>query len=166
MLTESGWTDDLFPPEQSLRIYNADLAKGGYVALQVGDLGHSRGSNKENTDHAFNEQAASFFEAELKALGKPPASGSVTAYTQTCPKVAPGGGPFKALSWSALHPHKITFGSLKAQTVTSAGGVKQLRLRASSPVPLARDIHRGGSLIRLSVNAFRRRDGCRAGTNP
>ena len=71
MLLESGWTDDLFPPEQSLRIYNAVRALKGYVALQVGDLGHSRGSNKENTDHAFKEQAASFFEAKLKAPGNP-----------------------------------------------------------------------------------------------
>ena len=38
MLLESGWTDDLFPPEQSLRVYNAVRAQKGYVALMVGDL--------------------------------------------------------------------------------------------------------------------------------
>jgi predicted acyl esterase len=122
MLLESGWTDDLFPPEQSLRIYNAVRASGGQAALQVGDLGHSRGSNKENTDHAFQQQAASFFEARLKHTGTPPSAGSVTAYTQTCPKAAPATGPFTAPSWSALHPRTITFASPVPQIFTSAGG--------------------------------------------
>jgi fermentation-respiration switch protein FrsA (DUF1100 family) len=112
LLIQNGWTDDLFPPEQALRVYNSVLAlKGGKVTLQFGDLGHSRGSNKENTDHAFQEQGASFFEAKLKQVGTAPASGSVTAYTQTCPQSAPGGGPFTALSWSALHPGTVTLGS-------------------------------------------------------
>jgi pimeloyl-ACP methyl ester carboxylesterase len=122
LLIQNGWTDDLFPPEQALRVYNSVLALKGSVALQFGDLGHSRGSNKENTDHAFQEQGASFFEAKLKPMGMPPPSGSVTAYTQTCPQSAPGGGPFTASSWSALHPGTVTFGSPGAQTFTSAGG--------------------------------------------
>jgi predicted acyl esterase len=122
MLLESGWTDDLFPPEQSLRVYNAVRAQKGYVALMVGDLGHSPASNKENTDHAFNEEAAKFLDAELQHTGTAPASGSVTAYTQTCPKTAPGGGPYTASEWSKLHPNSVTFGSSEAQTFTSAGG--------------------------------------------
>jgi hypothetical protein len=122
MLLQSGWTDDLFPPSQSLRIYNAARALKGYAALQFGDLGHSRGSNKENTDHDFQEQAASFFEARLKHTGTPPANGSVTAYTQTCPQGAPAAGPFSAKRWSKLHPHTVTFGSAAGQLFTSAGG--------------------------------------------
>jgi hypothetical protein len=123
MLIQNGWTDDLFPPEQALRVYNqVRTQKLGYVALQFGDLGHSRGSNKQNTDHAFQEQAASFFAAKLKRLGTPPRNGSVSAWTQTCPKGAPGGGPFYAAKWSKLHPHTVTFGSAAAQTFTSAGG--------------------------------------------
>ena len=58
MLLQSGWTDDLFPPAQSLRVYNAGARCKGYAALLFGDLGHSRGSNKENTDHAFQEEGA------------------------------------------------------------------------------------------------------------
>jgi cephalosporin-C deacetylase-like acetyl esterase len=122
MLLESGWTDDLFPPSQSLRVYNAVHKLKGYASLMVGDLGHSRGSNKENTDHAFNEEAASFFAAKLQHVGSAPLNGSVTAYTQTCPKSAPGGGPFTAKSWSRLHLHAVSFGSEAAQTLTSAGG--------------------------------------------
>jgi predicted acyl esterase len=122
MLLESGWTDDLFPPSQSLRVYNAAHALKGYAALMVGDLGHSRGSNKQNTDHAFNEEAASFFAAKLQHVGTPPPNSSVTAYTQTCPQGEPGGGPFTAPTWRRLHRHSVVFGSSEAQTFTSAGG--------------------------------------------
>ena len=122
VLLQSGWTDDLFPPSQSLRVYNAARASGGYAALQFGDLGHSRGSNKVNTDQAFNDQASSFFNAFLRRAGSPPASGSVTAYTQTCPQSAPADGPFTAATWSGLHPRTQRFGSDAAQTVVSDGG--------------------------------------------
>jgi predicted acyl esterase len=122
MLLESGWTDDLFPPEQSLRVYNAARSMNGYAALMFGDLGHSRGSNKVNTDHAFNEEAASFFASRLQHAGPPPKNGSVTAYTQTCPQAAAGGGPFTAKTWSKLHPHAVSFGSAVPQTFTSLGG--------------------------------------------
>jgi pimeloyl-ACP methyl ester carboxylesterase len=122
LLLESGWTDALFPVEQSLRVYNQVRALKGYAALMLGDLGHSQGSNKENTDHAFNEEAAAFFAAKLERLGTAPAGGSVTAYTQTCPQAAPGGGPYTASAFSKLHPAAISFGSAAAQTFTSAGG--------------------------------------------
>jgi predicted acyl esterase len=122
MLLESGWTDDLFPVEQSLRAYNQIRAKHGQVALMVGDLGHSPGTNKMNTDHAFNEEAAGFFDARLEHQGTAPASGSVTAYTQTCPTEAPAEGPFTASSWAGLHPHSVSFGATAPQTFTSAGG--------------------------------------------
>ncbi len=122
MLLQSGWTDDLFPVEQSLRVYNTVRAHHGQVALQVGDLGHSPGANKENTDHAFNEEGSRFFEARLEHQGSAPVAGSVTAYTQTCPTSAPGGGPYTAASWTALHPGTVSFGSAAAQTITSAGG--------------------------------------------
>jgi len=128
MLLESGWSDDLFPPEQSLRVDDQVRAMKGYVALMVGDLGHSPGTNKENTDHAFNEEGARFFEARLKHEGKAPASGGVTAYTQTCPTSAPGGGPYTARNWSTLHRHALTFGSSAAQAFTSAGGSGEERL--------------------------------------
>ncbi len=122
MLLESGWTDDLFPVSQSLRAYNQTRAVKGYAVLMFGDLGHSPAANKENTDHAFNDEAAGFFAAKLQHSGKAPKNGSVTTYTQTCPTNAPAGGPFTAPKWSKIHPHTLSFGSAAAQTFTSAGG--------------------------------------------
>jgi X-Pro dipeptidyl-peptidase (S15 family)/X-Pro dipeptidyl-peptidase C-terminal non-catalytic domain len=122
LLIESGWTDSLVSPKEALRVYNSVRAHKGKVALQLGDLGHWPASNKEGTDRYFHEEAAAFFAARVQHVGTAPASGKVTAFTQTCPKGEPGGGPFIATSWAKLHPHTISFGSPAAQTFTSAGG--------------------------------------------
>lgn len=125
LLIESGWTDDLFPPEQALRVY-AYLRKNDperAPSLQLGDLGHSRGSNKPTANHAFNNQAARFFAHHLQGAKKRgPAPGSITAFTQTCPITTPDGGPFKAKVWKEIHPGRFSFGSAGAQEFTSDGG--------------------------------------------
>ncbi len=150
LLLESGWTDDLFPPEQSLRVYNQVRAMGGYAALLFGDLGHPPASNKENTDHAFNEEAAAFFGSKLERAGEAPVSGSVTANTETCPKSAPGGGPYTAATWSKLHPHRLSFGSSAAQTFTSAGGNPTIALEFD---PIWQDENEAGGNVCKEVKA-------------
>jgi fermentation-respiration switch protein FrsA (DUF1100 family) len=122
LLIENGWTDDLFPPEHAIRVYNQ--ASGSTpVSLQLGDLGHSRGSNKTTVNYAFNEQGRAFFAHYLKSQSGGPAAGSVTAYTQTCPKDSstPDGGPFRAGSYQNLHSGTISFGSNPKQLVTASG---------------------------------------------
>jgi fermentation-respiration switch protein FrsA (DUF1100 family) len=125
LLIESGWTDELFPAEQALRVYGylRSEDKKAPVSLQLGDLGHSRGSNKPATNHFFNNQAARFFAAHLLGAAKSgPAPGAVNAFTQTCPITAADAGPFKAARWRELHPGSFSFGSGGAQEFTSAGG--------------------------------------------
>ena len=47
LLVENGWTDDLFPAEEALRVWRIFRGvKGARVTLQLGDLGHPRGANK------------------------------------------------------------------------------------------------------------------------
>lgn len=123
LLIENGWTDDLFPPEQALRIYNAvrSTQPGATVNLQFGDLGHSRGSNKPTVNQPFNDQGAAFFGYFLQGTGSAPPPGRVTAYTQTCPASAPDGGPYTASSYSKLAGGVLSFGSAAPQSVTSAG---------------------------------------------
>jgi fermentation-respiration switch protein FrsA (DUF1100 family) len=126
LLIQNGWTDDLFPPEHALRVYNYVRSQYGRsfpVNLQFGDLGHSRGANKAATNLFFTDQGARFFAARLTSgPGKAPAPGSVTAFTQTCPKTTPDGGPFRAASWRAIQKGKFTFGAPATKTFTSAGG--------------------------------------------
>ena len=128
LLLHGGWTDDLFPSSEPLRIYNALRAANpsAPVSLQFADLGHQRGSNKVNADRALNDLGSAFLDAHLRGTGSAPAPGSVTAFTQTCPQGAPAGGPFTAASWPELHPGAVTFGTAAAQTVTSGGGDPQI----------------------------------------
>lgn len=136
LLIESGFTDELFPIEQALRVYaylRRHNAKAP-VALQLGDLGHSRGSNKPGLNHYFNNQAARFFAAHLLgAKKKAPAPGLVTAFTTTCPLDAPDGGPYKATAWKALHPGAFRFGGKSGHQFTSSGGSAEVA-RAFDPV--------------------------------
>lgn len=120
LLIENGWTDDLFPPAQAIRIYN-QASGSSPVSLQFGDLGHSRGSNKPTVNDAFNEQGAAFFDRYLRGGHGGPAAGSVTAYTQTCPATEPDGGPYSAPSYGKLHTGAVSFGSAAAQLVTASG---------------------------------------------
>jgi fermentation-respiration switch protein FrsA (DUF1100 family) len=125
LLIQNGWTDDLFPPAHALRTYNFVRSRYGKsfpVSLQFGDLGHSRGSNKPATNLYFSNQGSSFFAHYLKGAGKAPAPGSVTAFTQTCPKTTPDGGPYSAASWAAIQKGHFIFGGPAAKAFTSAGG--------------------------------------------
>jgi fermentation-respiration switch protein FrsA (DUF1100 family) len=124
MIVQNGWTDDLFPAPEALRLYRLFRRSGAEVQYQFGDLGHSRGSNKANADRAFNDQAAALFDGWVG--GKPMTldrrNNRVTAFTQTCPKSAPAGGPFTAGSWEMLHPGALRFGGRAPQTVRWDGG--------------------------------------------
>ena len=93
MLLESGWTDDLFPPEQSLRVYNQVRAAKGYAALMFGDLGHSRATTSRTPTTPSTKRAPRSSRARLQHSGRRRSNGSVTAYTQTCPTEAAAEGP-------------------------------------------------------------------------
>jgi pimeloyl-ACP methyl ester carboxylesterase len=123
LLVQNGWTDDLFPAPEALRVWRIfRKVEGARVTLQFGDLGHPRGANKPAVDRAFNTAGVKFFAAYLKGKGRGPRPGSVTAYTQTCPADAPAGGPFRAATWERLHPGSVGLAARASQTVTSSGG--------------------------------------------
>jgi fermentation-respiration switch protein FrsA (DUF1100 family) len=122
LLVQNGWTDDLFPVPEALRVYRTfEAAPGAAISLQLGDLGHDRGQNKADAYNAMIAQATKFFAFYLKGAGGRPAHGSVLAYTQSCPALAPSAG-FRAKSWERLHPKTFTLRHRGAQRVSSRGG--------------------------------------------
>jgi hypothetical protein len=127
LLIQEGWTDDLFPAPEALRAYNDVRVRGGNVALQLADIGHQRGQNKQPVDVVLNSQGSDFLDRHLRRTGSgAPASGSVLAYTQTCPATAPAGGPFRASNWAAITPGAVRRTFAAAQTVQSDGGDPQV----------------------------------------
>jgi fermentation-respiration switch protein FrsA (DUF1100 family) len=128
LLIQNGWTDDLFPAPEALRAYNDVLDNNArnVVSLQLADLGHMRGQNKQPVDDVLNAQGSAFLDQYVARTGNAaPKPSSVTAFTQTCPKTADAGGPFTADDWTALTPGAVTQGFPEAKTVTSDGGNPQ-----------------------------------------
>jgi predicted acyl esterase len=123
LLTQSGWRDELFPAVESLRSYNAlRHSRGARVAMQIGDVGHSPGSNNLDVNRAFNNQAARWFDALVKRTRKPLPNGRITAFTTVCPKTAPVAGFFRGQSMRQLAPGIAKLGGRRAQVVRSGGG--------------------------------------------
>jgi fermentation-respiration switch protein FrsA (DUF1100 family) len=131
VLVQNGWQDDVFPVSEALRLYNAlrsrTVDRGAPIALQVLDTGHSRGGSHSDQERAANDQAAAFLDARLRRHGLPPRAGSVLAFTQACPRDAPGGARVTAASWTALHPGAVRFATGAVQQVTADGGDPGLR---------------------------------------
>lgn len=123
LMVQNGWTDDLFPASEALRVYRTYArSRRARVTLQLGDLGHPRGQRKPAQDAVFDRQGIAFLDAYLRGRGRPPRHRAVTAFTQTCPDTAPAGGPFRARSWERLHPDSFVLRARGRQVVTSSGG--------------------------------------------
>jgi predicted esterase len=140
LLLENGWSDDFFPITESLRKYNsvrADFPRA-YVAMLLGDVGHSRDANRHRASLAFNNAASAFFDAKLKGIAGGPANGSVLTYTTTCPALGAtaiqDGGPYRARSWAAIHPDQVLVRGAGAQTINSTGGDPTVGLKFD-PIP-------------------------------
>jgi predicted acyl esterase len=142
LLMQSGWNDDLFPPRETLRVYNSVREKypdNSFVALQYGDVGHSRGTDTPVADQYFDAQGAAFFEEKLLGVEKPkiedeesgeevgsPANGQATTFTTTCePQTeaesgAGGIAPYvDTSSWQDLQNGVVELSGSAAQTVSN-----------------------------------------------
>jgi pimeloyl-ACP methyl ester carboxylesterase len=123
MLLSSGFTDDLFPPAETLRY--ANLLKSLYpkvpLSLMYFDYGHMRGQNKADDVKRLRAKVDAWIDHYVLGSGAKPKQ-DVTVLTQTCPKDAKSGGPFVAPNWDALSPGQVVLSSSPAQTVQSAGG--------------------------------------------
>jgi len=123
LMVQNGWTDDLFPAPEALRVYRTfSGAPGARISLQLGDLGHPRGQNKTAADRVMNKQADRFFAGYLKGGRDAPKHGSVLAQAQTCPPRARPGRTVVAANWERLHPRTVTMRQRGPQRMTSRGG--------------------------------------------
>jgi dienelactone hydrolase len=123
MLMSSGFTDDLFPADETIRYYNKinTMYPKADLSLFYGDFGHMRGQNKPDVTSALSAADDAWMRHFVLGKGKKPFEGA-TAYTETCPGSAPSGGPYKAKSWAALAPGEIRFHSAASKTISPTAG--------------------------------------------
>ena len=122
LIVQNGWTDDLLPAPEALRVYRTfRAARGARLSLQLGDLGHQRGTNDLGMTAAMSAQGSAFFDFYLKGQGRAPRHGSVLAYTQTCPGYA-AMARFRARNWERLHPLSVALRHRGTLRMSSGGG--------------------------------------------
>jgi predicted acyl esterase len=124
MLMSSGFTDDLFPADETIRFFNrtrTQYPKEANLSLFFGDFGHPRAENKSDVIEALLAAENAWMDFYVKGVGAQPAE-SVTAYTLTCPNTAPSGGPFTAANWARMAKGEVRFESKPAVTIDPAAG--------------------------------------------
>ena len=121
LLIQSGWNDDLFPPDEAIRFYNRTRAQfpADPISLFFMDDGHARSQNKVADAAVFEARQNAWFDHYLKGEGSAPHS-SAEALTTTCG--TPSEGPYTADSWKDLAPGEIRLDSAAEQTVVPGSG--------------------------------------------
>jgi dienelactone hydrolase len=119
----SGFDDDLFPVDESLRFANRMRRDHPHVplAMMFGDFGHQRASNKKAERARLVALIHRWMDRYLRGRRARGFRG-VIASTQTCPRDAPSAGPFRAPSFGGLARGEVRFRSKTAKTLDSSGG--------------------------------------------
>jgi predicted acyl esterase len=127
LLISNGFTDDLFPADEAIRFYN--LIRSMYptapISLLFGDFGHQRSANKSADRAAVASAEDAWLDHYVKGTGGEPFHGA-TAFTMTCPKTAPSGGPFQAGSWAGFQRGEVRLDSAGVKTIAPDGGSSAL----------------------------------------
>ena len=119
----AGFSDDLFPVDETLRFVNRMRAAHPGVphSLYLGDFGHQRAANKPADRTRLLADIHEWFDHHLRGIGSAPRTG-VTATTQTCPRSAPSQGPFRAPTFAGLVRGTVRFSSDEPRTISPGGG--------------------------------------------
>ena len=131
---ESGFTDDLFPANETIRFYNRTRTQypDADGALFLGDIGHLRAQNKSDVQAALSAAENAWMDHYVKGVGAEPAQG-VTAYTTTCPGDVPSGGPYTAPDWARIAKGEVRLDAGGAITIDPTAGSESIAV-AFNPI--------------------------------
>lgn len=123
LFLSAGFTDDLFPADETLRFANRTRRKFPDLPLSVllGDFGHQRAANKPAERDRLVAAIDDWFAHHVRGDGVKPAEG-VRATTQVCPRSGPVGRTFRAASFARLARARRQKLFVDPATVTSSGG--------------------------------------------
>src|SRR3954454_7767532 len=97
MLISNGFTDDLFPADETIRFYNRTRAEfpSTPISLFYASLGHQRGQNKAADLALRQADELAWFDHYVKGEGSQPFHG-VTGTPTVCPTATASGAPVQA----------------------------------------------------------------------
>lgn len=123
----SGWTDDLFPPSQTLRFYYEALEAFPEVPMRLryGPVGHSRAQNPIDVITEVTSEAENWIDHFATARAEVPGP-EVRSWGTACPDGEPSPGPFDAASYADLAKGEVTFADAEKQFVNADGGRPEL----------------------------------------
>ena len=155
LLMSSGFTDDIFPADETIRFYNRTRTQypDADVALMFGDFGHQRGANKPDFIAALGKRQFEWFAHFLEGEGAKPQEG-VEAWTQTCPSDAPSGGPYKADSWATIAPGEVRFEDGGTKTIapdSTTGGDFNPITNSNACATISGDDEAGSAAYRMDA---------------
>ncbi len=121
LFLSSGFTDDLFPPDEVLRYANRTrrLHPRAPISMLFGDFGHQRASNDPVDRDRLLADLHAFFDKRLRGRGSGLRRG-VVAYVQRCPAERDSSGPYRATRFRDLTRRKIGARVRKPFTVSSS----------------------------------------------
>jgi hypothetical protein len=154
----SGWTDDLFEPVESFRMfkYLKRLDPLWPVEVAVADVGHSRAQNKPDTWHRLNDQAFQFLQSQIN--GSHREQTTVSSQPTICNAEPDQPPSTPADNVTARTPEQLSSGTL---SITYGGGGHTLAnpLGADDPNGPATDPVVGADLVEPN-------QGCRTDRGP
>ena len=119
-----GFTDDVFPVDESTRFYNRSRAlfPDSPIGLFFASVGHPRGQGQLNVYTAYSAATAAWIDHYLTGAGSAPPS-NVTTYTQKCPGNPDADGPYTSSDWASIAPGEIRVkGGSAVETIAPDGG--------------------------------------------
>jgi len=134
LLLAAGFTDDLFPVDESLRFANRTAKRYREVPLSLlfGDFGHQRAQNDPRERRRLLRSVHGWLDRHLRG-GRGPAPEGVTAFVQTCPRERDSIGPFRAPRFADLARARVGRRFSGPDTIVSGSGDPAVA-RALDPV--------------------------------
>jgi len=119
LMIENGWTDELFPADEALRI----ARRATRPKLLLADLGHGWAHNEPKADRVFNDLGADFFRTLLQPeiRRRPALPPDVQAFVSTC-KGGTVGRRLSGPSLASMQRGQVVLRTTRAQRLTSRGG--------------------------------------------
>jgi predicted acyl esterase len=132
LLMANGWTDDIFPADETIRFYNRTRTQypNAHMSLFYADFGHMRGSGGNGTSThpavrgPLRAAQNAWFDYFVKnnSTGTAPFQG-VSTLAQRCPADPNNHGTLlQASTWAAAAPGEVRYDSAAIQPIASQGG--------------------------------------------